>query len=269
MTLFLGGILKKAGDVVKGAAKGFIGSGGNPIGAITGGISGVLGDGGGGGGSPQVTQPGGASGGNRTFNRSIRNRGRVGRAPQMTTSIAPTSPPPDVGTHGSRTSIDFPSMSGPLGGFDLGGINRQAFGDSNDEPTSMQQSGGGGAMQGTFSNALVSQMLTKKVRGKAGRAILEAMQAGSLQDGMIQQPYEVDTPRGVEYHSPPGFRTVTLNGQKISVFKPLAMALNLLPKTSTTKITSADMKKITDVNRLTKKLKRLGKKTGNLKITNK
>jgi hypothetical protein len=81
---------------------------------------------------------------------------------------------------------------------------------------------------GGFLQAFVADMLDEEVSG-ASRAVLEAMQAGSLQGGMIQQPVRVETPRGTEFHSRPGFRTVTLNGQKVSVFKPVAKALGLLP----------------------------------------
>jgi hypothetical protein len=91
-----------------------------------------------------------------------------------------------------------------------------------DETTAIGQNG--------FSQALVAEMLEDAVQGSTGRAVLEAMQAGSLQGGVIQQPVRVETPRGVEFHSRPGFRTVTLNGQKVSVFKPLAKAMGLLPK---------------------------------------
>lgn len=92
--------------------------------------------------------------------------------------------------------------------------------------------GSGGAMQmggGSFGQALMADMLSDAVEGSTSRALLEAMQAGTLQQGVIQQPVEVQTPRGVEYHSRPGFRTVTLSGQKVSVFKPVARALGLLP----------------------------------------
>lgn len=94
-----------------------------------------------------------------------------------------------------------------------------------------QQGGGQQAMQpSNFMQAIMADMLRDSVKGSNSKAILEAMQSGSLQGGIIQQPVEVTTPRGVEWHSRPGFRTVTLNGQKVSVFKPVAKALGLLPK---------------------------------------
>lgn len=132
-----------------------------------------------------------------------------------------------------------------------------------------QQATGGQAPVQSFQQGLMMEMLSSSVRSKDGRAILEAMTSGSLQGGMIQQPHPVQTPRGVRHYSPPGFRTVEVNGQKISVFKPLARALRLLPKKSRSKLTSADMKAITKADRLTKKLKKLAKKTGRLKVTNK
>jgi hypothetical protein len=120
-----------------------------------------------------------------------------------------------------------------------------------------------------FSGALGAQMLQKSVRSKSGRAILEAMQAGSLSGGMIQRPVTVQTPRGTEKHSPPGFRTVTVNGEKLAVFKPLAQALGLLPKRSRCVVSGADKKAIRKADRLTKKMKKLAQDTGRLKVTNK
>jgi hypothetical protein len=128
---------------------------------------------------------------------------------------------------------------------------------------------GGGMVASSFQGALGQMMLKKSIRSKSGRAILEAMQSGALQRGLIQPTTTVQTPRGTENHSPPGFRTVYINEQPFAVFKPLAQALRLLPKRSRSKITAADMKTIRDADRLTGKIKKIAKKTGNLKVTNK
>lgn len=142
------------------------------------------------------------------------------------------------------------------------------------DPFAMLERGRGGdgvpAQAGDFQQALMGMMLKKAMRGRGdGRAALEAMLSGSLQGGMIQNTVEVKTPRGLENHSPPGFRTVYIMGQPFAVFKPIAKTFGLLPKSSTCKISSADMKAISKADRLTKTLKRLGQKTGRLKITNK
>lgn len=132
-----------------------------------------------------------------------------------------------------------------------------------------QQATGGQAPVQSFQQGLMMEMLSSSVRSKDGRSILEAMMSGSLQGGMIQQTHPVQTPRGTRHYSPPGFRTVEVSGRKVAVFKPLARALRLLPKKSRAKLTAADMKAITKADRLTKKLKKLAKKTGRLKVTNK
>jgi hypothetical protein len=129
---------------------------------------------------------------------------------------------------------------------------------------------GGGGMMANFQQGLMMSMLQKKIRSKSGRAILEAMVSGSINEGLITEPDRLETRYGdVRHQSPPGFRTVTLNGQKLSVFKPLAMALNLLPKRSKAKISAADMKTIRRAKTLTKRIKGVAKDTGRLKVTNK
>lgn len=172
----------------------------------------------------------------------------------------------------STSPVDF----GPVQ-FDPGGILDQLGGapggnggnGGNGGSGGLPVSGGGAGLPASFQDALGQMMLKKAVRSKSGRAILEAMQSGALQQGMIQQTVTVQTPRGTENHSPPGFRTVYINDQPYAVFKPLAKTLGLLPKRSKAKITSADMKSIRSVDRLTKKLKKLAKKTGRLKVKNK
>jgi hypothetical protein len=133
----------------------------------------------------------------------------------------------------------------------------------------MTTTSSGGMLAQSFQGALGQMMLKKSIRSKSGRAILEAMQSGALQNGLIQRTTTVETPRGTENHSPPGFRTIYINEMPFAVFKPLASALRLLPKETTSKITAADMKAIRKSDRLTKKIKKLAKKTGNLKVTNK
>lgn len=129
--------------------------------------------------------------------------------------------------------------------------------------------GGQQMAQGGFNQALMMELVQGSVRSSAGRAVIEAMASGSLQGGIIQQTTPVSTPRGNENHSPPGFRTVYVNGQPFAVFKPVAKTLGLLPKTSKAKITAADMKAITKADRLSKRIKSLAQKTGRLKCTNK
>lgn len=124
-------------------------------------------------------------------------------------------------------------------------------------------------MTGGFNQALMMELVGSSIRSSAGRAVIEAMASGSLNGGIIQPTVPVQTPRGQENHSPPGFRTVYVNSEPYAVFKPVAKCLGLLPKTSKAKITSADMKAITKADRLAKTIKRLGQKTGRLKITNK
>ena len=187
---------------------------------------------------------------------------------QRTTSIAPTGGGGSTPTRSREFQLDLPSFDLPLGG---GGLNLGSISTGSEDPVMdapMRSTGGGGLPQG-FQGALGAKMLEKSVRSKSGRAILEAMQSGALQNGMIQQTTTVQTPRGTEQHSPPGFRTVRINGQPYAVFKPLAQALRLLPKKSRAVVTAADQKAIRKADRLTKKMKKLAQKTGRLKVTNK
>ena len=201
--------------------------------------------------------------------RSRRTRGTQRRTPGI------ASDPPNA-TGGSGFNFQLPSFGGNLnlpglpsmgGSFTgpSGSVNVGGGGDDQQVSTT----GNGNMVAGSFQGALGQMMLKKSIRSKSGRAILEAMQSGALQRGLIQQTTTVQTPRGTENHSPPGFRTVYINDQPFAVFKPLAQALRLLPKRSRAKITAADMKTIRSADRLTKKIKKVAKKTGNLKVTNK
>lgn len=243
-------MLKGAAPALGGIIGGAIG--GPPGAAIGGSVGGAISRGGGSG--PPTRMPG--RGGSR-------GSGRV-----ATTGIA--AQPPER----QQRQFDFEAGGG---GFRLpggAGLDFPSFGfgsgsetETGGTPSLPMQSGGG--LPGAFSGALGAKMLEKSVRSKSGRAILEAMQSGSLSAGMIQRPVTVQTPRGVEKHSPPGFRTVTVNGEKFAVFKPLAQALGLLPKRSRCVVSGADKKAIRKADRLTKKMKKLAQDTGRLKVTNK
>lgn len=180
---------------------------------------------------------------------------------------APRSQQPQQtpGITGRQASPNVNLPMGPVGGPPgVGAITSML-----PSPQQPQQQNGGGPMAQQFQQGLMMQMLQDSVRSKDGKSILEAMLHGSLQGGMIQQPVAVDTPRGTRHYSQPGFRTVDVGGQKVSVFKPLARALRLLPKKSRAKLTNADFKTIRKADRLTKKVKKLAKKTNRLKVTNK
>jgi len=200
---------------------------------------------------------------------SRRTRGAARRTPGI------ASDPPNA-TGGSGFNFQLPSMGGNLNIPGIGNIGGSFTGPSgsvslgDDEPSQqMTTTGMGSAIMDGFGGQLAVQILGKSVNSKSGREMLEALTSGSLQGGMIQQTRSVQTPRGTENHSPPGFRTVYVNDRPFAVFKPLARALGLLPKQSTTKISGADMKTIRKAKRLTGKVKDLAKDTGRLKVTNK
>lgn len=245
-------IASEAGTLIGGAI-------GGPGGAAIGGGIGRLIEGGGSNGSTR---------GQRRTRRGGRMRGGGSGMPSRTEAGA-SSPlqrgngfdPSDLGIFGGPPNV--PARFDPGGAI----MNRLTGGDGGGD--GQMQTTGGGAVTQSFQGALGQMMLKKSIRSKSGRAILEAMQSGALQRGLIQQTTTVQTPRGSENHSPPGFRTVYINDQPFAVFKPLARALRLLPKKTRSKITAADMKAIRKSDRLTKKIKKLAKKTGNLKVTNK
>jgi hypothetical protein len=102
------------------------------------------------------------------------------------------------------------------GGDDDGGQGQQ-----------MTQGGGG------FVNDMAMKLIFQTMGDSStGRALVEAMTSGSLQNGIIQPTVTVNTPRGTENHSPPGFRTVYVNDQPYAVFKPFAKSLGLLKNES-------------------------------------
>lgn len=164
-----------------------------------------------------------------------------------------------------------PIVSGPGGGgifqpspMDFGPFTFNPWGSGSSSSSSIPD------RAASFQQLLMVMALRKAMgRTKRGRAILEAIMSGSLQGGMIQGTEAVDTPRGVRHYSPPGFRTVDILGQKVAVFKPIAGALGLLPKSSGAAITKAEMRRLRRDQTLVKKVKRLAQSTGQLKCTNK
>lgn len=119
-----------------------------------------------------------------------------------------------------------------------------------------------------FGNALMMELFSKSVKSKSGRAIMQAIVSGSLQGGIVQCPERLETSYGeVRYEAPPGFRTVTVNGRKVAVFKPIAMSMGLLPKSPAPKITAADMKTLRRAETVGRRAKELAKKAG-FKVTN-
>lgn len=247
------GSIKKFAPAIGGIAGGLIGGpGGAATGAKLGGI---------------VSSIGGSRGGSRAP-----RGGSQGMLPGPSRMPSRQSGVADPQRQRREFELDLPGFNLPFGGggIDLGGIRTMTEGPQPSGSNGGQSmTGGGGALPQAFSGALGAAMLEKSVRSKSGRSILEAMQSGALQDGMIQQTVTVRTPRGTEQHSPPGFRTVRINGQPFAVFKPLAQALRLLPKKSRAVLTSADKKAIRTADRLTKKVKKLAQDTGRLKVTNK
>lgn len=227
----IGNFLDKAGDVVGGVLPG-------PIGAAVD------------MGSDFIGNISGSGGSSRSRNLPARRTPGINSLPSMPSQ--PASKAQATGMMFNRLQQETP----------------QQFDPTLQAAANATGAGNGGAVQG-FQQALMMEMLSDSVRSKDGKAILEAMLHGSLSGGMIQQTHPVQTPRGVRHYSQPGFRTVEVNGQKISVFKPLARALKLLPKRSKAKLTNADFKTIRKADRLTKKVKKLAKNTGRLKVTNK
>jgi hypothetical protein len=112
-----------------------------------------------------------------------------------------------------------------------------------------------------LAQAIMLKRLVSRQKGD-GRAVLEAMLSGSLQGGLVQAPKGVETPRGLRYFSPPGFRTVHVMGKPVSVFKPLARSMGLLPKPQGCYISKAQVRAARKAMSLERKVKSLNKALG-------
>lgn len=123
---------------------------------------------------------------------------------------------PPQGPQNSGPSGTGPSAEGPT-----------------DQPPAQQGGGMMGMMGGGgFTGALMLEMLEDSIDSEYGRAILEAITSGAIQNGVIQQVTQVNTPRGTRNVSPPGYRTVYVSDEPYAVFKPLAAEMGLLPNES-------------------------------------
>jgi len=177
----------------------------------------------------------------------------------------PSSPPV------SRRDSSGVSFGGSVPGFGSAEFSASSV--------SEEQGGSGGSggqelpMQGGFQGAIMMEMLEDAISGQDGRAVLEAMTSGALQQGVIQRPTNVQTPRGTRNVSPPGFRTVYLGGDSDSdayaVFKPLAKSLGLIgresPKTFREKLDDTTRDYLKHRKEFKDLAKKLGLKTDNRK----
>lgn len=136
-----------------------------------------------------------------------------------------------------------------------------------------QASGQNLPMGGGFQGAIMMELLEESISGRDGRAVLEAMTSGALQNGVIQRPANVQTPRGTRNVSPPGFRTVYLGGDDdqhaYAVFKPLARSLGLIgresPKTFREKLDDTTREFLKHRSEFQDLAKKLGLKTSTRK----
>lgn len=159
--------------------------------------------------------------------------------------------------------IDIPGL-GSFGG---------SVGTSTVTETGGQNQGGNLPMQGGFQGAIMMEMLEDAIGSQDGRAVLEAMTSGALQNGVIQRPANVQTPRGTRNVSPPGFRTVYLGGDDdadaYAVFKPLAKSLGLIgresPRTFREKLDDTTRQFLKHRNEFEDLAQKLGLKTSNRK----
>jgi hypothetical protein len=180
--------------------------------------------------------------------------------------------------------IENPSVANFLRALDITTANQilDFFGIEGDASQLQQQGGqqptqptqpsppmnGGPPQQGGIMGSLMLELLSDSITSKSGKAILQAMQSGALQGGVFQQPTPVQTPRGVRHYSPPGFVTVDLGGDKISVFRPVAKAMGVYDHGSTSDLQQADKlaRKLMSKRKQLKKLApKLGLKTSNRK----
>jgi len=181
--------------------------------------------------------------------------------------------PAPGGQGGSRRDSTGVSLGGSIPGFGSmeGSFSTVTETDGNGQSGG---SGGGGSMMNMgqgFQGALMMEMLEDAVGGQDGRAVLEAMTSGALQQGVIQRPANVQTPRGTRNVSPPGFRTVYIGGDDDSdayaVFKPLARTLGLIgresPKTFREKLDDSTREFLKHRRQFEDLASKLGLKTSN------
>lgn len=254
----LRGVARGAASVLRSGGKVVGGVFGGPVGAAVGGIA------------------GGVLGG--AIEEALREPPRnTGIYPP---DIRPPAPAPAPGTVTVRSPIPglsaipipvgpqgqvYPPGYGP-GGFipglpDVGDLIRGvAAAAGAPVPTAPASAAAAPDLPAVAQQVMLSRMMARQ-KGD-GRAVLEALMSGSLNKGLIQAPTGVNTPRGIRYFSPPGFRTVQVLGKPYSVFKPLARSLGLLKKGSTCYITSADVRKARAAKALERKVKSLAKAVG-------
>lgn len=218
-------------------------------------VQGALGGGGNGGGGDTAQGRGSA-------------RGRQGRG--RNTAAQPSLPAQTGMDPGTPQTTQRDSTGAEFGGeLDIPGIGSIGgqVGTSTVTENGDDSGGGGLPMQGGFQGAIMMEMLEDAVSGKDGRAVLEAMTSGALQNGVIQRPSAVSTPRGTRNVSPPGFRTVYLNDEPYAVFKPLARSLGLLgresPKTFREKLDDTTRDFLKHRGQFKDLAKKLGLKTSN------
>jgi len=139
-----------------------------------------------------------------------------------------------------------------------------------EDPPTTGPSGPGAMMQGSgFSQAIMMEMVEEAVSGRA-ESILEAIASGALQRlGPIGRPTQVETPRGTRNVSPPGYRTVYLNGEPFAVLKILATSLGLIddsgPKTQRERMDDAAREYLKMRRRFEDLAPKVGLKTENRK----
>jgi len=129
--------------------------------------------------------------------------------------------------------------------------------------------GPGPGFGGDIQGSLMMELLGDSITSKSGRAILAAMQNGTLQNQGIMFPTPPsETPRGTHYVSPEGYVTVDLAGQKVSVLRPIAKSLLGYKSGSQTELQRLDKlaRKFMSARKDVKKLApKVGLKTNNRK----
>ena len=236
----LRGIGKGLGSALKGAAGGLLSGG--VVGAVGGAVSGIIGE---------VIKGGGRSG-----NTGIVPPPEVRSYPVPVTPVMPAQSKPIIPGTGPGGII--PGLPDP-GDF-LRGVQGFLSGTGLPVPPPVPAQGQDVALP-QLAQAIMLKRLVSRQKGD-GRAVLEAMLSGSLQGGLVQAPKGVETPRGLRYFSPPGFRTVHILGKPVSVFKPLARSMGLLPKPQGCYISKAQVRAARKAMSLERKVKNLNKALG-------
>lgn len=223
-------------DTLGAAAAGFLTGG--PGGAVVGALGGA-------------TQSTAAAVGGQPQQRPSQPRGGRGRGVGTTGIARRTRNPSTTSRDSTGVSVQFPSVNVPGMGSLQGpsiDFSRVTQGPPQFAPQTTQEMADdlgrtdATSMMQFGDNPLIQIVMQKALKGVSNRALFQAIASGAINNGVIQAPIPLQAPDGTveRYQSPPGYRIVEVNGQKLSVLKPVAKAMGVLPSSGKTTLQKLD-----------------------------